>query len=41
MTYDIAIMIAGLCLFTLGAVLLPDDFAVPVDEEGNFWDQPK
>jgi len=34
-------MVAGLCLFTLGAMLMPDDFAEPVDEEGNFWDQPK
>jgi hypothetical protein len=35
MTPEIAIMVAGLCLFALGAILAPDDFAMPIDEDGN------
>jgi hypothetical protein len=35
MTHDIAIMVAGLCLFAMRAILVPDDFAMPIDEDGN------
>jgi len=35
MTHDISIVVIGLCLFALLAILVPDDFAMPVDEEGN------
>jgi len=37
MEQNIALMVAGLCLFVLGAMALPDNFAMPADEEGNFW----
>jgi hypothetical protein len=35
MAHDISIMVAGLCLFALAALLLPDGFALPVDDDGN------
>jgi hypothetical protein len=35
MLHDIAIMIAGLCVFALMAILVPDDFAMPIDDDGN------
>ena len=40
MAHDISIMVAGLCIITLAVMLLPDNFAMPVDEEGNFWKEP-
>jgi hypothetical protein len=40
MAHDISIMVAGLCVITLAAMLLPDNFAMPVNEEGNFWEEP-
>jgi hypothetical protein len=40
MLHGISIMIVGLCLFALAAMLLPDDFAMPVDEDGNLSDEP-
>ena len=35
MLHDFSIMIAGLCVFALMAMLTPDDFAMPVDDDGN------
>ncbi len=35
MLHDLSIMIAGLCVFALMAILAPDDFAMPVDDDGN------
>ena len=35
MLHDLSIMIAGLCVFALMAILAPDGFAMPVDDEGN------
>ncbi len=40
MVHNIALMVAGLCLFALVAMLLPDNFAMPVDDDGNFWHDP-
>jgi hypothetical protein len=35
MAHNISIMVIGLCLFALMAMVLPDNFAMPVDDEGN------
>ena len=35
MLYNLALMIAGLCVFALLAILAPHDFAMPVDDDGN------
>ena len=35
MLHNLAIMIAGLCVFALLAILAPHDFAMPVDDDGN------
>jgi len=35
MTHNIAIAVVGLCLFALAAMLAPDGFAMPVDDDGN------
>jgi hypothetical protein len=35
MAHNISIMVIGLCLFVLWAMLLPDDFAMPIDDDGN------
>jgi hypothetical protein len=40
MINGISLIVASLCLVTLGAMLLPDDFAMPVNDDGNFWDEP-
>jgi len=39
MAHNISIMVIGLCLFALWAMLLPDDFAMPVDDDGNLSDE--
>jgi hypothetical protein len=38
MAHNISIVVIGLCLFALWAVLVPDGFAMPVDEDGNLGD---
>jgi hypothetical protein len=35
MLHDLSIMVAGLCVFALLAILVPDNFAMPVDDDGN------
>jgi hypothetical protein len=35
MAHHVSIMVIGLCLFALTAILLPDGFAMPVDDDGN------
>jgi hypothetical protein len=39
MTRGLSLMAAGLYLFRLGAMLLPDSFAMPADVDGNFSGQ--
>jgi len=38
MAHDVSIVVIGLCLFALAAVLVPDNFAMPIDEDGNLSD---
>ncbi len=33
-----SIVVIGLCLFALAAILVPDNFAMPIDEDGNLSD---
>ena len=40
MTHDISIVVIGFCTFAIVAMLLPDDFAMPIDEEGNLSKEP-
>jgi hypothetical protein len=35
MTHDLALIVAGLCMFALAAMLLPEGFAMPADDEGD------
>jgi len=35
MAHNIAITVVGLCLFALAAMLAPDGFAMPIDDDGN------
>ena len=38
MAQNISIMVMGLCSFALVALLLPDGFGMPIDEDGNLSD---
>ncbi len=38
MAHGLSILVIGLCLFALAAILVPDDFAMPIDEDGNLSD---
>jgi len=35
MVHNLAIIVVGQCLFALSAIALPNDFAMPVDDDGN------
>lgn len=35
MLYGISIMVIGLSMFALAALLVPDGFAMPIDDDGN------
>jgi hypothetical protein len=35
MLHELSIMITGLCVFALIAILAPDNFAMPIDDDGN------
>jgi len=38
MAHDLSIVVIGLCLFALAAILVPDNFGMPIDDEGNLSD---
>ena len=40
MMHNVSIMAVGLCLFTLAVMLLPDGFAMLIDDEGNLGPKP-
>jgi hypothetical protein len=33
--HELSVRLAGLCVFALMAILVPDNFAMPVDDDGN------
>jgi hypothetical protein len=35
MVHAVSIVVAGLCVFALAALLLPEGFAMPDDDDGN------
>ncbi len=39
MAHNMSIVVIGLCLFALAAILVPDNFAMPIDEDGNLSDE--
>jgi len=38
MAHDLSIVVIGLCLFAIAAIMVPDDFAMPIDDDGNLSD---
>jgi hypothetical protein len=35
MLHELSLIIACLCAFALMAIMVPDNFAMPVDDDGN------